>query len=199
MIRIQEIIELEKGKQKLIFEDGESMQLYRKESNAYGLQEGMEISEALYEELLYEVVGKRAKKRAMHLLERQERTEYQLREKLRQNEYPQEAIEGAIVYVKKYHYLDDMRYACAFVRCQCEKRSKRRIEQDLMKRGIAKEIIQEALELEGHEDETESIGRLLVKKGYHSEMEREEAYKIYQFLLRKGYRAEDIRRAMERM
>ena len=199
MILIQEIIELEKGKQKLIFEDGESMQLYRKESNAYGLQEGMGISEALYDELLYEVVGKRAKKRAMHLLERQERTEYQLREKLRQNEYPQEAIEGAIIYVKKYHYLDDMRYACTFVRCQCEKRSKRRIEQDLMKRGIAKEIIQEALELEGHEDETESIGRLLVKKGYHSEMEREEAYKIYQFLLRKGYRAEDICRAMERM
>ncbi|MGN0272925.1 MAG: regulatory protein RecX [Lachnospiraceae bacterium] len=199
MIRIQEIIELEKGKQKLIFEDGESMQLYRKESHAYGLQKGMEISEALYEELLYEVVGKRAKKRAMHLLERQERTEYQLREKLRQNEYPQEAIKEAIAYVKKYHYLDDMRYACTFVRCQREKRSKRRIEQDLMKRGIAKEIIQEALELEGHEDETESIGRLLVKKGYHSEMEREEAYKIYQFLLRKGYRAEDIRRAMERM
>ena len=49
MIRIQEIIELEKGKQKLIFEDGESMQLYRKESNAYGLQEGMEIAEALYD------------------------------------------------------------------------------------------------------------------------------------------------------
>ena len=81
----------------------------------------------------------------MHLLEKQDRTEYQLREKLRQNEYPKEAVEQAIAYVKSYHYIDDLRYACSYVRYQKEKKSNRRLQQDLQKKGVAKEFIEQAL------------------------------------------------------
>ena len=148
--------------------------------------------ETLYQELLFDVLGKRATKRAMHLLEKQDRTEYQLREKLRQNEYPKEAVEQAIAYVKSYHYIDDLRYACSYVRYQKEKKSNRRLQQDLQKKGVAKEFIEQALLEEGNEDETDAIQRLLEKKGYTPEMPREQANKIYQFLLRRGYKSSDI-------
>ena len=117
---------------------------------------------------------------------------YQLREKLRQNEYPKEAVEQAIAYVKSYHYIDDLRYACSYVRYQKEKKSNRRLQQDLQKKGVAKEFIEQALLEEGNEDETDAIQRLLEKKGYTPEMPREQANKIYQFLLRRGYKSSDI-------
>jgi len=197
MIQIEAIEKSDKGKQKLTFDNGRSFILYQNEIKPYELKEKMTISDELYEELLYQIIGKRAKKRAMHLLERQERTEYQLKEKLRQNQYPPEAIEEAIAYVKKYHYVDDMRYACTFIRCQREKRSKRRIQQDLMKKGIASDIIEAAFSEEGVEDETQAIQRLLKKKGYSEEISHEDACKIYQFLLRKGYNSADIRHVMK--
>lgn len=189
---IERIEQLEKGRRRLVFETGERLVLYKGEIRSYDLSEGQDISETLYQELLCDVLGKRATKRAMHLLEKQDRTEYQLREKLRQNEYPKEAVEQAIAYVKIYHYIDDLRYACRYVRYQKEKKSNRRLQQDLQKKGVAKEFIEQALLEEGNEDETDAIQRLLEKKGYTPEMPREQANKIYQFLLRRGYKSSDI-------
>lgn len=189
---IERIEQLEKGRRRLVFETGERLVLYKGEIRSYDLSEGQDISETLYQELLCDVLGKRATKRAMHLLEKQDRTEYQLREKLRQNEYSKEAVEQAIAYVKSYHYIDDLRYACSYVRYQKEKKSNRRLQQDLQKKGVAKEFIEQALLEEGNEDETDAIQRLLEKKGYTPEMPREQANKIYQFLLRRGYKSSDI-------
>lgn len=189
---IERIEQLEKGRRRLVFETGERLVLYKGEIRSYDLSEGQDIPETLYQELLCDVLGKRATKRAMHLLEKQDRTEYQLREKLRQNEYPKEAVEQAIAYVKSYHYIDDLRYACSYVRYQKEKKSNRRLQQDLQKKGVAKEFIEQALLEEGNEDETDAIQRLLEKKGYTPEMPREQANKIYQFLLRRGYKSSDI-------
>ena len=93
---IERIEQLEKGRRRLVFETGERLVLYKGEIRSYDLSEGQDISETLYQELLFDVLGKRATKRVMHLLEKQDRTEYQLREKLRQNEYPKEAVEQAI-------------------------------------------------------------------------------------------------------
>lgn len=189
---IEQVEQLEKGRRRIVFDSGEHLMLYKGEVRSYGLKEGMEISSECYRELLSDVVGKRATKRAMHLLERQDRTEFQLREKLRQSDYPEEAIEQALSYVRSYHYVDDLRYACSYAHCQKEKKSKRRLWQDLQKKGVAGELIEQALLQEGNEDETEAIQRLLEKKGYTSDMPKEQANKIYQFLLRRGYRSSDI-------
>ena len=172
---IERIEQLEKGRRRLVFETGERLVLYKGEIRSYDLSEGQDISETLYQELLFDVLGKRATKRAM-----------------RQNEYPKEAVEQAIAYVKSYHYIDDLRYACSYVRYQKEKKSNRRLQQDLQKKGVAKEFIEQALLEEGNEDETDAIQRLLEKKGYTPEMPREQANKIYEFLLRRGYKSSDI-------
>ena len=107
MITVTEYESLGKGKLRVRFDNEAELILYRGEAKQWKLREEAEISEEDYQKLLTEVVGKRAKKRAMHLLECMDRTEKQLRDKLEDGKYPQVCIDEAIAYVRKYHYIDD--------------------------------------------------------------------------------------------
>ena len=53
----------------------------------------------------------KATKKAMGLLQHMDRTEWELRSKLEQAGFSEEAVEAAIQYVAGYHYIDDKRYA----------------------------------------------------------------------------------------
>ena len=90
--------------------------LYKGELSRYGIRKEGEISAGIVEKIETEVVLKRAKLRAMHLLADMDRTEAGLREKLRQGLYPEDASEDAIRYVKSFGYLDDGRHAENFIR-----------------------------------------------------------------------------------
>ena len=57
---------------------------------------------------MQEVLPKRAKLRAMNLLQGREYTTSQLRTKLQQGYYPPEIIEQAIEYEAGFHYKDDI-------------------------------------------------------------------------------------------
>ena len=72
---------------------------------------------------------RRARHRALHILERCDRTEQELRDKLEMN-YRTEAVEDAIAYVKRYHYLDDMRYAVNYLNSRGRVKSRRGVEQE---------------------------------------------------------------------
>ena len=93
-----------------------------------GLLRGLFWRRILYRRFCRKVnTGKRAKLRAMHLLEDMDRSESALREKLRQGLYPPEAVEAAISYVKSFGYLDDARYAENFVQSRKASKSRREI------------------------------------------------------------------------
>ena len=172
------------------------LRLYVSEARQLSLKEGMELSDEQYRYILHEILGRRAVKRAMHLLERQERTERQLRDKLI-GDYPPEAVEEAVAYVKRYRYLDDRRYAETFIRYHQEDRSRMRIGQDLLRRGVPKKIIEECMEQEFVADERAQIRRLLEKKRFSPDTaDPREAHKMYQFLMRRGFRSEDIASVM---
>ena len=140
----------------------------------------------------------RAKKRALHLLERMDRTEQQLREKLKASEYPEEVIEEAIAYVKSFHYIDDQRYAENYTRYSKERLSKSQIRQKLMIKGVARDTIETALEEEYDTDETEQIRKLLEKKHFDGSSKDEgEFRRVYNYLLRRGFRSSDILKEMK--
>lgn len=140
----------------------------------------------------------RAKKRALHLLERMDRTEHQLREKLRASEYPEDVIEEAIAYVKSFHYLDDERYAETFTRYRKERMSRQQIKQKLMLKGVSKDIISNAIEEEYDVDETIHIRSILEKKQFSVDTADEgEFRRVYSYLLRRGFRSSDILKEMK--
>lgn len=182
-----------KGRAEIVLNEDISFWLYAKEARSLSLQEGDALSEEQYGHILHDVIGKRAIRRAMHILERQERTERQLRDKLLQGKYPQEAVEDAVAYVKHYRYLDDERYARTYIRMHQDKKGRLRLASDLMQRGVPKDIIERCMEEEYASDDRETIAGLLEKKHFSPDAADEKEYRrICQFLLRRGFRPGDI-------
>ena len=198
MIIVKEIEAVGKGRYRVKFDTGVTCLLYRKEMSSFSIEKGKGITAQQYQELLEEVVGKRAKKRALHLLEQMDRTEKQLRDKLLANEYPQSCIDGAIAYVKGFHYLDDLRYASNYVRFSQEKMSRVQMKQKLMQKGIASSVIADAIEEAYVADEMEQIMALLRKRKFVPEKADEKEFqRTYQYVMRRGFKSSDILKAMK--
>lgn len=199
-ISVESIEPLEKGKVRIVFDNGTVVVLYRKEVAGLKLQEGLFLSKEQYNKIIYEIIGKRAKKRAMYLLEQMDRSERKLREKLTQNQYPEECVDFAIDYVKKYHYLDDYRYACTYVRYHGEKLSRVQLLQKLLQKGITKDVAQKAIEEEAQADEIALIRQWIQKKGYSLDSaDEKETRRMYAFLLRRGFKSSDICKELHNM
>ncbi len=198
MRQIQELRKLSGGRYLVVFEDGSCFPLYAKELDAFSIREGGTLSEEDFEKIQGELLTKRAKLCAMHFLQRMDRTEQQLRKKLETLFYPADVVETAVSYVKSYHYIDDVRYAVSFMEYRREEKSVRRMEQELLQKGISKETFREALAQIETPDEEQQIRRWLDKKHYASVcQDQKERERIYRFLLRKGYSSSAVRRAMD--
>lgn len=133
----------------------------------------------------------------MKLLERMDRTEKNLRKKLKEKEFSEEEIDDAVAYVKSYHYLDDERYAKTYVRYHETAKSVTRLRQDLCQKGVDRETIDRVLERDYQGDEEAQIRLLLAKKNYDPGMEPREKQRIYGFLLRRGFPSSKILRVMK--
>ena len=138
-----------------------------------------------------------AKKKAMSLLKYMDRTEWQLRDKLAAKGFSEEAVEGAVDYVKSFHYLDDYRYAVHFVELHYEQRSRQRMRQDLYQRHVPEEYIDLALEsiFENYDVALQEALRKITKG--ETEYSYEEKQKIAGKLYRKGFRLGDIKRVLD--
>ena len=195
--QVVSVLPQDKKKVMICLDNGDSFVLYKGEAAKLSLFENEVVDDTKYQQIMTEILGKRATKRAMHLLEQQERTEKQLRDKLAQGGYPRQCIEQAITYVKSYHYVDDYRYATVYIRYRQEKESRQKLTQKLMMRGISKDIIMQALEEEFVTDECEQIKELLKKRHYDPDNADEATRrKTAQFLMRKGFKSRDVFRVM---
>ena len=187
-VQVKEVARREKGRVFFRFDNGTEFTLYRSEIRGLPQAESMLLMTedaylpvSLYEKILTEIVGKRAKKRALFLLERMDRTESQLCEKLRQNGYPEECVAAAVEYVKQY------------IRYHQQKKSSQRLKMDLMKKGVGREQIEQALAEEFVSDERAQIAELLEKRHYDAaQADRREQQRMYQFLMRRGFKSSDI-------
>ncbi len=198
---VTQITDITKGRCRISIEEEPAFVLYRGEMRRLGIREGEAVSEESIREIREEILPGRAKRRAMNLLQSRDYTEAGLREKLRAGDYPEDCIEEALVYVKSYGYVDDRRYAGDYIACYLDRKSRMRIEQDLMRKGIAKEVISAAfdeLEEQGTEqDESAVIHSLLEKKKYDPQTAtRQEKQRMYAFLYRRGFHCEAINRAL---
>ena len=120
--------------------------LYKGELSRYHIEVGEELDQEVYEEILKTVLLKRAKARALHLLNDMGRTEAQLRGKLQQGGYPAQITEEAIAYVKSFGYLNDAEYARCFIEGRKGKKSQRELYAALCRKGIDRETAEQALE-----------------------------------------------------
>ena len=198
---ISDIQEFDK-KRSRIYIDGEfAFLLYKGELKDYGISIDAVISDADFLEITSDLLPKRATKRAMNLLQKRDYTEKQLRDKLAEGLYPDRSIDAAIEYVRSYHYIDDERYIRDYISYHMTDKSRNRIVQDLMGKGISKDVLlpvmDELYEESSENPEDSQIQRLLEKKHFSPDMDYNDKQKIIAFLLRRGFSLDSIRRNID--
>lgn len=198
---VTKVTEISNSRVQIMIDNEFAFVLYKGELRIYHLKEGEEISEEIYKEIMETVLPKRAKLRAMNLLKSRAYTERQLADKLRNGGYPEEIVKAAIGYVSSFGYLNDRQYAFDYIEYNKESKSRTRIINSLMQKGISKEMIEEIWEENAGEDgkrlEMEQILSLMKKKHFDpSESTYEEKQKFSAFLYRKGFQIDTIRCAL---
>ena len=197
MVTVTECTTLGKSRLRFHLDNGTELVLYRGEAKQFRMREGSTLSDEEEHQLIYEVVGKRAKRRTMHLLEQMDRTEQQLRTKLTEGRYPSEIVEQTLEYVKGFHYIDDVRYARTYMEYRKTGRSLRQMERELYQKGISRADFQKASEEMEAPDEEQQIRQWIMKKRFDAETaDRQERDRLIRFFLRRGYGMAVIQRVL---
>lgn len=146
-------------------------------------------------------IARRAKLRAIHLLEYMDRTEKNMRGKLQQGNYPLEVIDETIEYLKYHGYIDDKRYASRYLALRLNGKGHRRLFMELQQKGVDMSLIQEAWEelcQDEDTDERAAIRELVDKKiGERTMLPRKEYQRLVNYLARRGFSWEDISAVLE--
>lgn len=160
------------------------------------LKDGQEISEEEYAELEETVNIRRAYNCAVSLLSRRDHSKKELLRKLKEKGYYKGA-EAAVEKLVQSGYVDDERfcrlYASELVRLKGY--GKKRIEQELYRKGVDRDIIYNVLEEISFDSDTLSD---IIKRKYLSKMSDEKGrQKVFNALMRLGYTYGEIRDAIK--
>ena len=163
-----------------------------------GLYENMELDDEALTSLQREVNARRAFNKASDLLSRRDHSEKELREKLRQKGFSEGADE-AIERLRGYGYVDDARFAARYAAelQRVKHYGKKRIEQELFRKGVDRAVTAETLEeMTFDADDLVSLierkyaGRLGTEKGVSQTVAA---------LQRRGYSYREIKDALEQL
>jgi regulatory protein len=139
---------------------------------------------------------KEARDYAFLLLSYRARSCQEITERLLRKKYEREIIQEVVEELKRLHYLDDRAFAIEWVESRLrEKRGKRLIRQELLKKGIEKEVIDDSIaesfeKIATNEDELawQAIERRIPR---YQKLEKLKAYRrIKDFLIRRGFSIE---------
>lgn len=192
------VFEISKSRVKVEIDREESFVIYKGELRLYGIREGEEIAKTSYEQLMQEVLPKRAKLRAMNLLKGRSYTSCQLLNKLTTGGYSKQHAREAVDYVASFGYVDDEQYVKDFIEYNKDKKSKQRMLMDLQQKGISRQLFEEIWDESVGEDtadlEKEQISGWLLKKHFDiEEASTADIRRMTGFLYRKGFSFDSIR------
>lgn len=202
---ITRLEELEKAKVKVYIDHSYAFLLYRNDIKHYQLAEGLEITSEVYDKIIEDTVYRRAKQKALAILNHMDRTEQELRTKLNETGYPEDVINRTISYVYEYGYLNDERFASYYVKSKKNFKSKLVIKNMLLQKGVSKEIIDRIFEAEYEGDSNEdaefiAITKFVTQKTKSREnLSYEEKQKIIASLYRKGFDLRKIKKIIDQL
>ena len=140
------------------------------------------------------------------MLARAPRSTRDLRRRLLLKGEPEADVDAAIERLTGAGLLDDSAYARAFVRSKVAAQgfSRRRLQQELARRGVARDISDVAIAEVMHDDDVDeaaNVDRVARKKlrtlrGLDADTQRR---RLYSFLARRGYEVDEVRAVVERL
>ena len=195
------IISCEKQKKhltKLYFDNGEETLLDNDVCLNHSLKPETQISEEELEDLKYESEYLRAKSRALWYLDRSDRTEKAMYQKLVTAGFDKRASAAVVGRFVEVGLIDDRRFAENFaMRCTDANISKREGIRKMLEKGVPYDIANEVFS-ETEVDEEEQI-RAVIEKKYARKLEQENGVqKVYAALVRKGFSFSAVRNALKK-
>ena len=183
---------------KITLDDGTQFLLYSSEVKKYHLSDAENVDENTLTEIM-QLLYRRAKERALYLLDRSLWTEWQIREKLKAGLYPSQIIDQVISYLKEYHLVDDYQYAQLYIDYRKCKKSRQQIVRDLLTKGISRGLIEQVLEDVGFTNR-DSLSYFVQKgKQRYQLSDQKEYQKFMRYLFSKGYHYDEVREAVKAM
>ncbi len=185
------------GKKVRVVLEGRVLDLLSETVLAQGLREGMELEDGDVRRLLHEDQVRRAKEVAFRYLARP-RTVRQVRDRLARAGFEGEVVEEVIRRLEELGLLDDKEFAKAWVeeRLRLRPRWRRALWQELARKGISREVVEEALD-EGLSEVEEcevAEGLLRGMERRYRNLDPEKAIRRMQgFLLRRGFTWEIVK------
>lgn len=180
-------------KRQVIVKDdsGKKFRLYKSEIKRFKIEEGAFISDEVNAEI-EDILKKRCRERALYILERAEKTEKDLRDRLKKGDYPDDIIGLTLDFMKQYDYINDYRYARDYVSLKKTKSGTRKIKYELIRKGISQDIIERVFD--ETESDTEGVIRniLMNRKFDFDTSDRKQIDKQIRYLAGRGFSYEDI-------
>ena len=128
------------------------------------LKTGDEIGEEQWRQIKLENGKLSAFSRAVGYIEKSLKTQKQLQTYLKEKGFLQESIDDAVQKLKEYGYIDDKVYAENYIKTYKDKKGKIKLKFDLLSKGVAADVIEEALQEFVDEDEQYAACEKLLKK-----------------------------------
>lgn len=198
---VTDIIPFDKKRQKVYINGEYVFWLYFSEIRRYHIEKDSQISEECLD-TIRRLLIKRAGERILHLLEKTDRTESDIRNKLFNAGYTPEIINPVIDNFKEYGYINDSKYAALYAESLRDNhhKSRREIESKLYSKGISRDIISDVMDSMEF-DEENGIVLALRRKGLTPEefcgMEYKAKQKVYAYLMRKGFSPGNINECLK--
>lgn len=164
-----------------------------------GISKGMEISEEEADRLIYLNDLRRARERALYLMETRDHSYRELFDKLEKN-YPEDICFEVCNRLAEMGVINDRRYAEKLCRqlFEVKKLGRYRVRQEMRLRGLGAEIIEEAMENFSGEDEPfERLEKLVEQKYERYLTDRKGVERVKNALARKGYSFGEIKEVLE--
>lgn len=169
----------------------------------YSLKKGMELDDALIDEILLAEEEISVYNYGISVLSRYFKSEYELRLKMKNKGFNPQLIDNAISILKERKYLDDERYCEMFIndKINISKHGVRKIKEALYYKGIDKEIIEEKIKSISAESEEERALLLGEKKllNIKENDNRKKMSKLSNYLLGKGFEYETVNKTLRKL
>ena len=191
-----------KGLVQLYLDGEEAVKLDREVFLRAGLRPGDQISDEELHQLILDSDARRAKEKALYLLEHRNHSKRELTEKIARTAASWEAAEAAAGQMEELGLVDDQAYARDRAREMFLRKrwGPLRVKQELRRKGIDGELIEELLEEYRQRDEGGLVAenvRAVLETKYSGWREDEKQRRLaFAALQRRGYSYEEIREGM---
>ena len=166
----------------------------------HNLKTGQEIEEDFLNSLKIENGNYACFDRALNLLEHGMKSQKQVQDYLKGKGYPESCIEKAVEKLAEYGYLNDLAYACEYVRLYSQKDGEKKLRFALKNKGVEDELIDQAIEqCLTDESQEEVCFKLAAKKIKNAELDIKIRQKVTAYLAGRGFSFETINRALTRL